>query len=30
MISIPSGVLVWLAIDATDMRRGMNLLVLQV
>ena len=30
MIPIPSGVRVWLATGATDMRRGMNGLALQV
>jgi len=30
MIAPPSGVRVWLATDATDMRRGMNGLALQV
>ena len=30
MISVPSGVQVWLAVGHTDMRRGMNSLALQV
>ena len=30
MIPVPSGVRVWLAVGATDMRRGMNGLSLQV
>ena len=30
MIPVPSGVRVWLATGATDMRRGMNGLALQV
>jgi transposase len=30
MIPVPTGVRVWLATDATDMRRGMNGLALQV
>lgn len=30
MIPVPSGVRVWLATGATDMRRGMNGLTLQV
>jgi transposase len=30
MISVPSGVRVWLAVGHTDMRRGMNGLALQV
>ena len=30
MIPVPSGVRVWLASGATDMRRGMNGLALQV
>ena len=30
MISVPAGVRVWLASGATDMRRGMNSLALQV
>jgi transposase len=30
MISVPSGVRVWLAVGRTDMRRGMNGLALQV
>ena len=30
MIAVPSGVRVWLATGATDMRRGMNSLALQV
>lgn len=30
MISVPGGVRVWLASGATDMRRGMNRLALQV
>jgi transposase len=30
MISVPAGVQVWLASGATDMRRGMNSLALQV
>ena len=30
MIPVPSGVRVWLATGATDMRRGMNSLTLQV
>ena len=30
MIPVPSGVRVWLATGATDMRRGMNSLALQV
>jgi len=30
MIPVPSGVWVWLATGATDMRRGMNGLALQV
>jgi transposase len=30
MIPVPSGVLVWLAVGRTDMRRGMNGLALQV
>lgn len=30
MISVPAGVRVWLASGATDMRRGMNSLTLQV
>lgn len=30
MIALPSGVRVWLATGATDMRRGMNGLALQV
>jgi len=30
MIVLPSGVRVWLATGATDMRRGMNSLALQV
>lgn len=30
MIGLPSGVRVWLAVGATDMRRGMNGLALQV
>ncbi len=30
MISVPTGVQVWLASGATDMRRGMNSLALQV
>ncbi len=30
MIPVPSGVRVWIAAGATDMRRGMNGLALQV
>jgi transposase len=30
MIPVPSGMRVWLAVGATDMRRGMNSLALQV
>ena len=30
MITVPSGVRVWLAVGRTDMRRGMNSLALQV
>jgi transposase len=30
MIPVPSGVRIWLATGATDMRRGMNGLALQV
>ena len=30
MIPVPGGVRVWLASGATDMRRGMNTLALQV
>ena len=30
MIPVPSGVRVWLAVGATDMRRGMNSLAIQV
>ena len=30
MISVPSGVGVWLAVGRTDMRRGMNGFALQV
>jgi transposase len=30
MIPVPAGVRVWLATGATDMRRGMNGLTLQV
>lgn len=30
MIPVPSGVRVWLAVDRTDMRKGMNTLALQV
>ena len=30
MISVPSGVRVWLAVGRTDMRKGMNGLALQV
>jgi hypothetical protein len=30
MISVPSGVRVWLSVGRTDMRRGMNGLALQV
>ena len=30
MIPVPSGARVWLATGATDMRRGMNTLALQV
>ena len=30
MISVPSGVRVWLAVGRTDMRRGMNGLALQI